>query len=49
MRFIVDECTGPKIAKCLIEQNHNVISVYDTMRGAKDIDILKKAVFKLRL
>jgi predicted nuclease of predicted toxin-antitoxin system len=43
MRFIVDECTGPKVAKWLQEQNHEVISVYDTMRGADDGTILQKA------
>jgi uncharacterized protein with PIN domain len=29
MRFLVDECTGPAVAKWLREQGHDVVSVYD--------------------
>lgn len=28
MRFIVDECTGPKVAEWLRTENHEVFSVY---------------------
>lgn len=27
MRFLVDECTGPKVAEWLRKQNHEVFSV----------------------
>ena len=36
MRFIVDECTGPAVARWLREQGHDVFSVYDDARGAYD-------------
>ena len=44
MRFIVDECTGPKVARWLHEQGHEVFSVYDEARGIEDEIIIQKAV-----
>jgi predicted nuclease of predicted toxin-antitoxin system len=43
MRFIVDECTGPKVAHWLREQGHEVFSVYDEARGVEDEQIIQKA------
>src|SRR5437763_11796699 len=43
MRFIVDECTGPKVARWLREQGHEVFSVYDEARGMEDEAIIQKA------
>ncbi len=43
MRFIVDECTGPKVARWLNEQGHEVFSVYDEARGMEDDLIIQKA------
>jgi predicted nuclease of predicted toxin-antitoxin system len=43
MRFLVDECTGPAVAEWLRLQNHDVISVYDEIRGADDRDVIQKA------
>jgi predicted nuclease of predicted toxin-antitoxin system len=43
MRFLVDECTGPKVAVWLCEEKHEVFSVYEQLRGASDDVILKKA------
>lgn len=43
MRFLVDECTGPKVAAWLRERSHEVFSVYDEARGISDDDILAKA------
>jgi len=43
MRFIVDECTGPKVARWLREQGHEVFSVYDEARGMEDDLIIQKA------
>jgi len=43
MRFLVDECTGPAVAQWLRLQNHDVVSVFDEIRGADDRDIIKKA------
>ncbi len=43
MRFLVDECTGPVVARWLRDQSHEVFSVYEEARGASDDDILNKA------
>ncbi|HKQ04407.1 MAG TPA: DUF5615 family PIN-like protein [Blastocatellia bacterium] len=43
MRFLVDECTGPKVARWLRGQGHNVFSVYEQARGMDDEAIIVKA------
>ncbi len=43
MRFLVDECTGPKVAGWLRGENHEVFSVFDEARGMADADVLTKA------
>ena len=43
MRFLVDECTGPSVARWLRGQSHEVFSVYDEARGMTDNDILDMA------
>ncbi len=43
MRFLVDECTGPTVARWLRNQSHEVFSVYEEARGITDDDILDKA------
>ena len=43
MRFLVDECTGPKVARWLERQGHEVSSVYDEARGIDDDAIIQKA------
>jgi len=43
LRFLVDECTGPAVARWLRQQSHEVFSVYEQARGAQDEDILRKA------
>jgi predicted nuclease of predicted toxin-antitoxin system len=43
MRFLVDECTGPKVSAWLNEQGHEVFSVYDSARGADDDWVIEKA------
>ena len=40
MRFLVDECTGPAVARWLEEQGHEVFSVYDSARGSRDGEIM---------
>ena len=42
MRFLVDECTGPKVADWLRDQGHEVLSVYHEARGLDDEAILDK-------
>lgn len=43
MRLLVDECTGPAVARWLRDQSHEVYSVYEESRGMADDDILDKA------
>ena len=43
MRFLVDECTGPRVAQWLRDQGHEVFSVYEEARGLDDSAILSKA------
>ncbi len=43
MRFMVDECTGPKVAKWLKKAGHEVFSVYDEARGIDDEAVINTA------
>ena len=43
MRFLVDECTGPAVARWLREQQHDVFSVFEEARGIDDEEIIKRA------
>ena len=43
MRFVVDECTGPAVANWLLNQGHDVISIFDEHRGLGDDAILTLA------
>lgn len=43
MRFLVDECTGPKVAAWLRTRGHEVFSVFDEARGAEDDEVIQKA------
>ena len=49
MRFVVDECTGPAVARWLREAGHDVYSVYDQARGSSDGDVLEFAVLENRI
>ena len=49
MRFLVDECTGPAVARWLHRQNHEVFSVYDEARGMGDDDVFQKAYAENRV
>ncbi len=43
MRFLVDECTGPAVARWLQEQGYEVFSVYEEGRGMADEEVIRKA------
>jgi len=43
MRFLVDECSGPKLAAWLRDRQHEVFSVFDEARGMVDDAIIEKA------
>ena len=42
MKFLVDECTGPTVAKWLRNQQYDVLSVFDDARGVSDDFIIQK-------
>jgi len=42
MRFLVDESTGPYVARWLAEKGHEVFSVYEQARGMDDDAIIHK-------
>lgn len=44
MRFLVDECTGPAVARWLQGQKHEVFSVFDQARGMDDDTVIRKAL-----
>ena len=45
MRFMVDESTGPKVARWLREQQQEVFSVYDEARSYLDSDLIMTTCF----
>jgi len=49
MRFLVDECTGPKVAQWLVENGHDVYSVADQSPGWTDKEVLNKAITENRI
>ncbi len=44
MRFLVDECTGPLVAKWLSGEGYETFSVFDEARGLADPEVLEKAL-----
>ncbi len=44
MRFLVDECTGPAVAKWLREHGHEVFSVFEEAQGIDDDAVIRKAL-----
>ncbi len=49
MKFLVDECTGPAVARWLEQQGHDVFSVYDQARGSDDDRVMEIAQFEQRI
>jgi predicted nuclease of predicted toxin-antitoxin system len=43
VRFLVDECTGPAVARWLRSQGHEVFSVYEQARGMHDAKVIAMA------
>ena len=43
MRFLVDECTGPAVARWLKSLGYEVFSVFAEARGISDDAVLRKA------
>jgi predicted nuclease of predicted toxin-antitoxin system len=49
MRFLVDECAGPALARWLRERGHDVFSVYDQTRGIDDDAVIRRAHAERRI
>ena len=49
MKLLVDECTGPAVARWLEQQGHDVFSVYDQARGIDDDRVLEIAHVEERI
>ena len=49
MKFLVDECTGPAVARWLEQQDHDVFSVYDQARGIDDDKVIEVAQIEERV
>ena len=49
MKFLVDECTGPAVARWLEQQGHDVFSVYDQARGIDDDRVMEIAQVEGRI
>lgn len=45
----MDENTGPKVARWLCDQGHEVFSVYEEARGMTDDEIMQKAFVEDRI
>ena len=43
MRFVVDECTGSRVARWLRDRGYEIFSVYEEARGSDDYSIIRKA------
>jgi hypothetical protein len=49
MRFLVDECTGPAVARWLRKNHPDVFSVYEAARGMDDRDVVQRAFVENRI
>jgi predicted nuclease of predicted toxin-antitoxin system len=49
MRFLVDESTGPSVARWMRGEGHDVFSVYEQARGMGDAAIIQMAFAENRI
>jgi predicted nuclease of predicted toxin-antitoxin system len=49
MRFLVDESTGPAVARWLRENGHDVFSVFEQARGLEDDKVIDQAYHENRI
>jgi len=49
MQFLIDECTGPTVADWLKSQGHDVVSVYNQLRGIDDDEVIQKCIDENRI
>ena len=48
-KFLVDESTGEKVARAICSEGFDTISVIEKMRGARDLEIIRKAIAEKRI
>ena len=49
MKFLVDECIGPTVAKWLKQKGYDALSIYDEIPGIDDNAVLNKALTQNRV
>ncbi|MBT4855953.1 DUF5615 family PIN-like protein [bacterium] len=50
MKFLVDECVGPSVARWLVNNGYDAISIYDDgLAGIDDNSVLEKALLENRI
>jgi len=49
IKFLVDESVGEKVAQFIRSEGFDTFSVMDGMRGASDVDIIRKAIAEDRI
>ena|SRR3990167_469553 len=49
MKFLVDECVGPSVARWLAQNGYDAISIYDGLVGIDDNSVLEKALLENRI
>jgi predicted nuclease of predicted toxin-antitoxin system len=49
MKFIVDECTGPMVARWLVAEGYDILSISLDRKGISDKEILEIAVGEERV
>lgn len=49
IKFLVDECIGPSLAKWLNENNYDAVSAYESLQSSTDKVILENAIIQQRI
>jgi len=49
MRFLVDECTGPAVARRLADRGYDTFSVFDEASGIPDEEVIRRAYDERRV
>src|SRR3990167_1737523 len=49
MKFLVDECVGPSVARWLVKNGYDAISIYDGLAGIDDNSVIEKALLENRI
>lgn len=47
MRFLVDECTGPAVARWLRDLSHEVFSIYEEARACHSYESMARVILNV--